>query len=135
MKDKLHELIDNSDLGGLQKNIHKGFVIRAIEKEDNERKDRELIEKHAIISNGKGFEVVVSAPDFKIYCIHGKDEWDVKYPYRSIYLDEKQNWNRSNTVSPTLDVAILVYLGHKYLGDNNQFADFAIRMLEIKTND
>lgn len=113
----------------LQKNILKGFVLRAEQNETERRKDRELIEEVANIKNLS--EVVLSTEDLKIYTIYGKDEWDIKYPYRAIFL-ENGKWLRTNTVSPSLDIAFLVYLEKKYLGSNSQFADFALKMLDIK---
>jgi hypothetical protein len=63
------------------------------------------------------------------YC--SNDEWDIKYPFRSIYLSKKGTWERTNTVSQSFDLAFLVYLQYKHLGLNSQFVDFAMKMLEI----
>lgn len=130
MEDILQKLVDNSELKPIQKNILKGFVKRAYEAEEQNKKDRELIEK--IASEKKLSEIVFSTDEVKIYTVFGKEEWDVKYPFRSIYLNNKGVWERTNTVSPNMDLAYLVYLEKKHLGMNSQFVDFAMKMLEIK---
>ncbi len=128
--EKLKELVANSDLPQMQKNIIQGFVHRAESSELKQDSDRKLIE---LIANEKKLcEVVLSTDDVKIYTIIGRDDWDVKYPYRSIVMNKDGKWDRVCTVSPTLDTAILVYLNHKHLGLNSQFVDFALKMLEIK---
>lgn len=127
--DKIKELINNSEIPTIQKNSLNGFIDRAKEQQEEKRQDRELIEKVAY--EKKLSEVVLSTDEVKIYTVSGKDEWDIKYPFRSIYLSKKGTWERTNTVSPTFDLAFLVYLQHKYLGLNSQFTDFAMKMLEI----
>lgn len=128
--ERLIRLIEADEYNNqLQKNILKGFVLRAEQNETERRKDRELIEEVANIKNLS--EVVLSTEDLKIYTVYGKDEWDIKYPYRAIFL-ENNKWLRTNTVSPSLDVAFLVYLEKKYLGSNSQFTDFTLKMLDIK---
>ena len=79
-------------------------------------------------------EVVLSNDDVKIYTVRPKekDDWDTKYPYKSIFKNKKGKWERSCIVSPSLDTAYLAYLESKYLGNNSKFTDFAIKMLEIK---
>lgn len=130
--DKIKEVINNSELSQLQKNVMKGFIERAKEEQEMKREDRQLIEQ--VANEKKLSEVILSTDEVKIYTVSGKDEWDIKYPFRSIYLSKKGTWERTNTISPTLDWAFLVYLQYKYLGLNSQFVDFAVKMLEI-TND
>lgn len=131
--DKLIQLINDNYPNQLQKNMMIGFVERAEESQDKYREDRKLIEETA---NEKYLsEILLSTDDVKIYTIHPRrkdDEWDTKYPYRSIFLNGKGNWERVNTVSPTFDVAFLVYLQYKQLGQNSQFVEFAAKMLDIK---
>ena|SRR5690349_1695956 len=128
---KLEELIDNSDLNQLQKDITRGFISRAKEYEYNYSKDRELIEK--IYSNKIYFTIVISTEEVKIFqLLNPKDKWDIKYPFRSIYLDKDNNWRRVVKVSPSVDAAYLCYLENKYLNSGSGFADFALKMLEMR---
>ena len=53
MKDKIIELIKNSDLVQMQKNVFAGFVERASEKDRLNKEDRELI-KSLIYEKHKG---------------------------------------------------------------------------------
>ena len=126
---RLKVIVDNADLPQHQKNVMNGFIDRAKDEQERKREDRQLIEQ--VANEKKLLEVILSTDEVKIYTVSGKDEWDVKYPFRSIYLGKKGTWERSNTVSPNLDLAYLVYLQYKYLGLNSQFVDFAMKMLEI----
>lgn len=128
--EKLKHLISNSDLSELQKLSLIGFVERAKEDNKKSQEDRQLIEQVANVKNLS--EVVLSTDEVKIYTVRGKDEWDIESPYRSIFLDKKGTWSRSCTVSPTFDIAFLVYLQNKYIGENSDFVDFAMKMLDIK---
>ena len=128
--DKLSELVNNSELSQLQKNLMLGFIANAMEAKNKNSIDRKLIEEKAGINNIS--EVLLSNDDVKIYKVTGKEEWEVKYPYRSIYCDKKGVWRSTNMVSPSFDVAFIVYLEAKYLDSNSKFSDFALKMLEIK---
>jgi len=129
---KLEELIENSDFNRVSKNILIGFLDGANQERIKRSEDRELIEKVYGLKNLS--DIVLSNDDVKIFTVsqHSKDQWDKVYPFRSIYKDKNQCWQRTNTVSPTFDVAYLVYLQNKQLGLNSQFVDFAIKMLDIK---
>jgi hypothetical protein len=131
--EKLKEFILNSELPQLQKNVITGFIDRAKEEQERKREDRQLIEQ--VANEKKLSEIILSTDEVKIYTVSGKDEWDVKYPFRSIYLNKKGAWAKTNTVSQSFDVAFLVYLQHKHLGLNSQFVEFAMKMLEIKIED
>lgn len=131
--EKIKELIENSDMLKIQKNHALGFINR-IEKDEAQK--TEVLHLIQQITNEKNIvEVLYSSDEVKIYSvytIHGKDEWVVKFPIRSIYLDKNGVWKKSCTVSPNFDVAFLDYLEKKYLGNNSQFMSFAIKMLEMK---
>ena len=130
----LKSLVDSSELNPTQKSVMKGFIDRASQDLYDKGKDRLLIEQIGRVNNLS--EVIISTDEVKIYKVYGKDEWDMKYPYRSIFFDSKKGgWRRVNTVSPTLDTAFIVYLEYKHLGENSKFSDFALKMLEIKIND
>lgn len=127
--EKIKEFVNNSELPQLQKNVMNGFVDRAKEEQERRSNDRQLIEQ--VANENKLSKVILSTDEVKIYTVSGKDEWDIKYPFRSIYLNKDGKWKRVNTVSPTLETAFLNYLEYKNLGENNRFADFAIKMLGI----
>lgn len=132
---KLEDLINSSDMNQLHKNVSLGFVSRAKEAEEDRRKLRDLVKEVASEKNLD--EIVLSTDEVIIYTIRPRravDEWDTKYPFRSIYFDGEK-WRRVHVVSASLDQAMLTYLGEKYQGGNSQFADFALKMLEIKTED
>lgn len=127
--EKLFDLISNSELPNIQKSALKGFVLRSQDNEEEENKDRLLIGQ--VANENKLSRIILSTDEVKIYTISGNDEWDIKYPYRIIYLDSNKTWKRNNTLCSDLDTAYLSYLGTKYLGLNTQFVDFAMKMLEI----
>lgn len=127
MIDKIKELIDKSNLNRLQKSVAKGIVDRANEYEETEIKNRNLIEQ---VSGEKVSEIVLSTDWVKIYTVRGRDDFDRKNPFRSIFLSE-DGWKRNPEVSPDLNSAYLSYLGNKHLGPNNQFSIFGMKMLGI----
>ena len=131
--DKLKEFVSNSELPQMQKNVMIGFINRAEQKQNEISEDKNLIEK--VANEKKLSEIILSTDEVKIYTVYGKEDWDVKYPYRSIYKNSEGNWRRCDTVSPNLDLAYLVYLEKKHLGLNSQFVQFATKMLEIKIDD
>jgi len=131
MKNKIVDLIENSDLPRIKKSISIGIIERAIEKERIYNEDRELV-KSVMYDKGKLNEIVISTDEVKIYTVSSTDEWDIKYPYRSIYKDADGVWRIVNTVSPTLDLAFITYLEYKHLNSTSNFTNFAIKMLEIK---
>jgi len=126
--EKIKEFVTNSELPQFQKNLMNGFIDRAIDERETKRKDRKLIEQ--VANEKKLFEITLSTDEVKIYTVSGKDEWDIKYPFRSIFFKDGK-WFRTHIVSPCLDTAFLVYLGEKHQDGNSQFSQFAIKMLEI----
>jgi hypothetical protein len=127
--EKIKELVNNSDLLQIQKSRMNGFIDKVKDEQERKHEDRQLIEQ--VANEKKLSEVILSTDEVKIYTVRGKDEWDIKYPFRSIYLGKKGTWERTNIVSPNLDLAYLVYLQYKHLSLNSQFVDFAMKMLEI----
>lgn len=126
---KLEDLINDSDMNQLHKNVSLGFVSRAKESEEQKRNLRKLVEETTNVKNLD--TIVLSTDEVIIYTVRNGDEWDIKYPFRSIYFKDEK-WQRVNTVSPSLDTAFLCYLESKYLDANSRFTDFALKMLEIK---
>jgi hypothetical protein len=133
--DKLKELINNSDSNQVHKNIMIGFIDRVNETESKYREDRKLIEEVGGVKHLD--EVILSNDDVKIYTVtpSEKDERETKYHYRSIVKNKDGKWTRSCTVSPTFDIAYLVYLENKHIGLNSQFSEFAMKMLVINIED
>ena len=129
MIELIRKIIDeSSQLSQIQKNIARGFLNVADNERNIRRKDIELIQK---IANEKIIaDIILSTNEVKIYTTAGKDEWSIKYPFRIIYF-KNNSWLNINEVSQSLDLAYLIYLQHKHIGLNSQFADFAAKMLEI----
>jgi hypothetical protein len=129
--ERLEQLIKESDWLLTHKNIHLGFISRAKENEDKRSEVRDLIEK--VYSKCTLESIPIITDEFIVFKIIGKkdDKWDTKYPYRGIFFKDSK-WNRIHTVCTSVDEVLLTYLGEKYLGGNSQFADFAIKMLNIK---
>lgn len=131
--EKIKEFVNNSELPQLQKNVMNGFIDRAKKEQERKDEDRQLIEQ--VANEKKLSEVVLSTDEVKIYTVSGKDEWDIKYPYRSICLSKKGTWERIHIISPTFDLAFLIYLQYKHLDLNSQFVHFAVKMLGIEIED
>ena len=79
------------------------------------------------------FDILYASDEVIFYLVFGDDEWSEKYPVRFIYKNDKDNWERCATVAPTMDTAYLVYLEDKQKARG--FADFALKMLDIKLED
>ena len=130
MNKKLEELVNESNLVPRFKLQYLGFIANAREVFQKEKEIRDLIEQVANVKRLS--EVILSTDEVIIYTVNGKDEWDIKYPFRSIYKNKDGKWIRVDTVSPTFDTAFVYYLEYKYLGLNSRFTDFALKMLEIE---
>lgn len=133
MSEKLKDLVDTSTLSSIQKLQLHTFIDRATDRELDKAQSYDLI---ARTSSEKANNIVISTNDVKIFTVQptgNSEDWSRLYPYRVIYKDDSRGkWRRVATVSPTLDVALLVYLSHKHLGEGSQFTDFAAKMLNIK---
>lgn len=129
--DPIIKAIEESSMIQFQKTITTAFVQRAKDISKNREDDIKLIQE--IAREKYVSEILYSTDEVKIYTINNsRDEWSIKYPVRSIFLNKDGKWERIATVSPNFDVAFLNYLEHKYLGGNSRFTNFAIKMLEIK---
>jgi hypothetical protein len=91
--------------------------------------DKLLIEN--VSKESKLLEVILSTDEVKIYTVKGDHNWDVKYPFRIIYKNKQCVWVRCDTVSPSFDIAMLVYLQWKYIGRNTDFVNFTMKMLDF----
>ena len=74
---KIEDLIGNSDLTVLNKNLLSNFVFRAKEEEQERIKVINLIEVIARVKHLEG--VAIATEEIIIYKILGKDDWDIKY--------------------------------------------------------
>lgn len=82
----------------------------------------------------KPFTIIIDTEEVKIYKLQsnwGNDDWNVIYPYRSIFISNTK-WVRNSQVSPSLDTAMLSYLWIKHLWFNSQFLELAMKMLWIE---
>ena len=130
-KETLIDLIDKSELSTIRKHQTKALVQFAYEERTQNQADRKFVEETA---NEKHLsDIVLKTESIIIYTVYGNDDWAVKYPFRSIYLDKKQQWRRCGTVSHSLESAFLIAIGEKQLGGNSQFYGFAAKMLELET--
>lgn len=126
----LEDLLAKSELNTLQKNLLSRFIARAKHEQNKKNEYLQLVEQ--VANERRVSEILYSNDEVIIYSINGKDEWDIKYPIRGIFINENKVWKRIHNVSPSFDLAYLNYLEKKHLGDNSQFTDFAIKMLGIK---
>ncbi len=127
---KIISLIEESDLSANQKATFSGMLERFNAQEKEQRADLDLIQA---VAHEIPLDIIISTNELKIYTVSGKKVWDLKYPYRIIFLTPIGTWQKSSTVSPSLDVAFIIYLEKKHLGLNSQFVQFAMKMLDIKT--
>lgn len=130
--EKLIELVDGSDMNQLQKNVTKGFITRAKEAEDKRNRTRDLIEE--VYGKDRIDEVLLTTDELIVFSISGRknDPFDNKFPIRGVSFNQKKNrWERINTACSTLDEMFLTFLEKKYLGDNEQFTHYAMKMLEM----
>jgi len=131
METKIKDLIEKSELNQMQKNIAKGFIDRATAFEEENKQTVDLIKslEYKLHSIKK---VCIKTENYIIYQLtpNEKDEWSIKYPFRSI-IKSKDNWFKTSMVSHNIDVAVLVALQELYLGANSDFADFSMKILEI----
>ena len=129
--ERIIDLINNDEtLSRFQKNILNGFISRSEVRQNEYNEDRKLVEE--IANEKRSFEVLLSNEDVKIYKVDSNgDEWDTKYPYKSIYFNSKGQWERTSVASPTFDTAFLSYLSVKNLGLNSDFVEFTCKILNI----
>lgn len=128
--ENLDKLISESDLSSTVKSVLTGYIGRAKAVQEKLSSDKELIATVARVKNVS--EVLISTDEVIIYTVTPSgDEWNTKYPFRSIYKKDDR-WLSCSIVSPTLDTAFLCYLSRKHIGEGSQFHDFAIKMLDIE---
>lgn len=129
--ENIKQLIEESDSNALFKTIANKYIDGTEDLLSIKRKNRELVE--TVAREKHLLDILYASDEVIFYTVYGNDEWSVKYPVRSIYKNNKDNWERCATVAPTMDTAYLVYLENKQ--DARGFADFALKMLDIKLED
>ena len=92
---KIEDLIDNSDLTVLNKNLLSNFVFRAKEEEQERIKVRNLIEVIARVKHLEG--VAIATEEIIIYKILGKDDWDIKYVLQNTDIYKIISFERFST--------------------------------------
>jgi len=127
----IKQVIEESNHTSLVKTLANKYIDSTEYVLSFERKNRELVE--TVAREKHLLDILYASDEVIFYTVYGNDEWSIKYPVRSIYKNDKDNWERCATVAPTMDTAYLVYLEDKQKA--RRFADFALKMLDIKLED
>ena len=127
----IKQVIEESNHTSLVKTLANKYIDGLEEMLSTRSLNRELVE--TVAREKHLLDILYASDEVIFYTVYGNDEWTIKYPVRSIYKNNKGNWERCATVSPTMDTAYLVYLENKQ--DARGFADFALKMLDIKLED
>ena len=127
----IKQVIEESNHTSLAKTLANKYIDSTEYVLSFERKNRELVE--TVATEKHLLNILYTSDEVIFYTVYGNDEWSIKYPVRSIYKNDKGNWERCATVAPTMDTAYLVYLEDKQKARG--FADFALKMLDIKLED
>lgn len=127
----IKQLIEESNHTSLVKTLANKYIDGTEEMLSTRSLNRELVE--TVAREKHLLDILYASDEVIFYTVYGNDEWSIKYPVRSIYKNDKGNWERCATVAPTMDTAYLVYLENKQ--DARGFADFALKMLDIKLED
>lgn len=129
--ENIKRLIAESDNNTLFKTIANRYIDGVEDMLSTRSLNRELVE--TVAREKHLLDILYASDEVIFYTVYGNDEWSIKYPVRSIYKNDKGNWERCATVAPTMDTAYLVYLEDKQKARG--FADFALKMLDIKLED
>ena len=127
----IKQVIEESNHTSLAKTLANKYIDGLEEMLSTRSLNRELVE--TVAREKHLLDILYASDEVIFYTVYGNDEWSIKYPVRSIYKNDKGNWERCATVAPTMDTAYLVYLENKQ--DARGFADFALKMLDIKLED
>ena len=129
--EKIKQVIEESDSNALFKTLANKYIDGLEDMLSTRSLNRELVE--TVAREKHLLDILYASDEVIFYTVYGNDEWSIKYPVRSIYKNDKGNWERCATVAPTMDTAYLVYLEDKQKARG--FADFALKMLDIKLED
>ena len=127
----IKQLIEESNHTSLVKTLANKYIDGLEEMLSTRSLNRELVE--TVAREKHLLDILYASDEVMFYTVYGNDEWSIKYPVRSIYKNDKGNWERCATVAPTMDTAYLVYLENKQ--DVRGFTDFALKVLDIKLDD
>ena len=127
----IKQVIEESNHTSLVKTLANKYIDGLEEMLSTRSLNRELVE--TVAREKHLLDILYASDEVIFYTVYGNDEWSIKYPVRSIYKNDNGNWERCATVAPTMDTAYLVYLENKQ--DARGFADFALKMLDIKLED
>ena len=127
----IKQVIEESNHTSLVKTLANKYIDGLEEMLSTRSLNRELVE--TVAREKHLLDILYASDEVIFYTVYGNDEWSIKYPVRSIYKNDKGNWERCATVAPTMDTAYLVYLENKQ--NARGFADFALKMLDIKLED
>ena len=127
----IKQVIEESNHTSLIKTLANKYIDGLEEMLSTRSLNRELVE--TVAREKHLLDILYASDEVIFYTVYGNDEWSIKYPVRSIYKNDKGNWERCATVAPTMDTAYLVYLEDKQKARG--FADFALKMLDIKLED
>ena len=127
----IKQVIEESNHTSLVKTLANKYIDGLEEMLSTRSLNRELVE--TVAREKHLLDILYASDEVIFYTVYGNDEWNIKYPVRSIYKNDKGNWERCATVAPTMDTAYLFYLENKQ--DARGFADFALKMLDIKLED
>ena len=127
----IKQVIEESNHTSLVKTLANKYIDGLEEMLSTRSLNRELVE--TVAREKHLLDILYVSDEVIFYTVFGDDEWSKKYPVRFIYKNDKDNWVRCATVAPTMDAAYLVYLENKQKARG--FADFALKMLDIKLED
>ncbi len=129
-QEKIVQLIDTSDMNQLDKTIAKGIVIKTYD--DNNTRN-ELLSKIYDTYNRKYYTVIDFIVFEEVAFVHLKDRSASDETYWTVYDIEKSK-RFTNQFSANKEMAMLTYLGQKYLETNlaNAFVQLNIQTLNIK---
>jgi hypothetical protein len=119
--------VDNTPLTGFLKMRAMGALERESEKIKKEREVKDTLYKRDIVS-----EISFVGDDIAIVKTKSPAKDSGFYEGNPFYFQvvvKKAEWERLSEICFNFDEAILIALGFKYQGLNNQFAFFAKRML------
>ncbi len=109
----------------------KAFFLNKAEKyEELQNEKKEVLDE--MYRNGANHQVVVIIEDIAIVENYSNSDFPHAPFTMSLKNKETGKWRHSSHYFGSVDEAILGAMGHKYLGQNSQFADFASKMLGIK---
>lgn len=127
IREKLVEVLQDSSSFVPMQRIHvlKYFNL-GVKLEEKELNLEGLIKK---VGGFKNFDILIESEDVIIFRDNDSTFHD-NYNIRIIYKNEKGNFVRCDTVTNTIDTAMIVYLAHK--NNEKDAVPYLMKMLNIK---